>query len=202
MLAPEGGAVADQRHRADAGPAGAGGRRRSDCWSRSPTSPRAMSIEALLGTDRPYDERVQVIRPHPGPAGQRRQPAPPAGRLARCVASHRRERPRRAGLLLPALRAAGARRGPRRAGARPPGHRHRARLDRRQPGHRAATARSCRPATSTASRWRSPATCSRSPSPSWPASAERRIDRMLDPAFSRDLPRVPGAATPAPTPAS
>jgi histidine ammonia-lyase len=26
----------------------------------------AMSIEALLGTSRPYDERVQVIRPHPG----------------------------------------------------------------------------------------------------------------------------------------
>jgi histidine ammonia-lyase len=26
----------------------------------------AMSVEALLGTDRPYDERVQVIRPHPG----------------------------------------------------------------------------------------------------------------------------------------
>jgi histidine ammonia-lyase len=26
----------------------------------------SMSIEALLGTDRPYDERVQVIRPHPG----------------------------------------------------------------------------------------------------------------------------------------
>jgi histidine ammonia-lyase len=26
----------------------------------------AMSIEALLGTDRPFDERVQVIRPHPG----------------------------------------------------------------------------------------------------------------------------------------
>jgi histidine ammonia-lyase len=26
----------------------------------------AMSIEALLGTDRPYDPRVQVIRPHPG----------------------------------------------------------------------------------------------------------------------------------------
>src|SRR6476646_6723190 len=25
-----------------------------------------LSIEALLGTDRPYDERVQVIRPHPG----------------------------------------------------------------------------------------------------------------------------------------
>jgi histidine ammonia-lyase len=26
----------------------------------------AMSIEALLGTDRPYDERVQALRPHPG----------------------------------------------------------------------------------------------------------------------------------------
>lgn len=26
----------------------------------------AMSVESLLGTDRPYDERVQVIRPHPG----------------------------------------------------------------------------------------------------------------------------------------
>jgi histidine ammonia-lyase len=26
----------------------------------------ALSIEALLGTDRPYDERVQRIRPHPG----------------------------------------------------------------------------------------------------------------------------------------
>jgi histidine ammonia-lyase len=26
----------------------------------------AMSVEGLLGTDRPYDERVHVIRPHPG----------------------------------------------------------------------------------------------------------------------------------------
>jgi histidine ammonia-lyase len=26
----------------------------------------ALSIEALLGTDRPYDERVQILRPHPG----------------------------------------------------------------------------------------------------------------------------------------
>lgn len=26
----------------------------------------AMSVEGLLGTDRPYDERVQVLRPHPG----------------------------------------------------------------------------------------------------------------------------------------
>src|SRR5439155_6884769 len=26
----------------------------------------ALSVEALLGTDRAFDERVQVIRPHPG----------------------------------------------------------------------------------------------------------------------------------------
>ncbi len=26
----------------------------------------ALSVEALLGTDRPYDERVQILRPHPG----------------------------------------------------------------------------------------------------------------------------------------
>jgi len=26
----------------------------------------AMSVECLLGTDRPYDERVQTLRPHPG----------------------------------------------------------------------------------------------------------------------------------------
>jgi histidine ammonia-lyase len=26
----------------------------------------ALSVEALLGTDRPYDNRVQIIRPHPG----------------------------------------------------------------------------------------------------------------------------------------
>jgi histidine ammonia-lyase len=26
----------------------------------------AMSVEALLGTDRPYDQRVQALRPHPG----------------------------------------------------------------------------------------------------------------------------------------
>ncbi|MDQ1628761.1 MAG: histidine ammonia-lyase [Actinomycetota bacterium] len=48
----------------------------------------AMSIEALLGTDRAYDERVQVIRPHPGQLAS-------AGNLRRLlagsplVASHR-----------------------------------------------------------------------------------------------------------------
>ena len=48
----------------------------------------AMSIESLLGTDRAYDERVQVIRPHPGQLAS-------AGNLRRLlagsplVASHR-----------------------------------------------------------------------------------------------------------------
>ncbi|MBA2769382.1 MAG: histidine ammonia-lyase [Sporichthyaceae bacterium] len=48
----------------------------------------AMSVEALLGTDRTYDERVQVIRPHPGQLAS-------AGNLRRLladsalVASHR-----------------------------------------------------------------------------------------------------------------
>src|SRR5688572_23488687 len=48
----------------------------------------AMSVESLLGTDRPYDERVQVIRPHPGQLAS-------AGNLRRLlagsplVASHR-----------------------------------------------------------------------------------------------------------------
>ncbi len=48
----------------------------------------AMSVESLLGTDRPYDERVQVIRPHPGQLAS-------AGNLRRLlagsplIASHR-----------------------------------------------------------------------------------------------------------------
>src|ERR1017187_5088557 len=51
----------------------------------------AMSIEALLGTDRTYDERVQVIRPHPG---QLRSAAALRGLLAGSglVASHRESR--------------------------------------------------------------------------------------------------------------
>ena len=51
----------------------------------------ALSIEALLGTDRTYDERVQVIRPHPG---QLRSAAALRGLLAGSglVASHRESR--------------------------------------------------------------------------------------------------------------
>ena len=101
----------------------------------------AMSIEALLGTDRPYDERVQVIRPHPGQldsaanlrallAGSR--PAWPAtGRAATpsrtptaCAAPPRCTAPSATSCLRQAR------------------HRHRAGRRGRQPGHRAPTARS------------------------------------------------------------
>jgi len=51
----------------------------------------ALSVEALLGTDRPYDERVQVLRPHPG---QLVSAANLRGLLARSplLASHRYSR--------------------------------------------------------------------------------------------------------------
>jgi histidine ammonia-lyase len=51
----------------------------------------ALSVEALLGTDRPYDERVQIIRPHPGQltsAGNLRSLLAGSGLLA----SHRHSR--------------------------------------------------------------------------------------------------------------
>ena len=69
----------------------------------------ALSVEALLGTDRPYDERVQVIRPHPGQQAERGQPAGAARGVA-ADGEPPAQPPRRAGRLLPALRAAGARR--------------------------------------------------------------------------------------------
>ena len=51
----------------------------------------ALSVEALLGTDRPYDERVQVIRPHPGQlASARNLRALLAG--SPLLASHRHSR--------------------------------------------------------------------------------------------------------------
>jgi len=40
--------------------------REAELLTRAADVACALSIEALLGTDRPYDERVQVIRPHPG----------------------------------------------------------------------------------------------------------------------------------------
>ena len=167
-LAAKEGLSPDQRHRADAGAARAGGRR--DRAAGQGGRHRLRDERRVAARHRPAVRRAGAGDPARTPASSpARQPAAAARRLP-AGRQPPGERPRRAGLLLPALRAAGARRGARRALPRPPGHRHRARLDRRQPGDRARTARSCRPATSTASRSRSPATCSRSRSPSSPAS--------------------------------
>ena len=38
----------------------------ADLLTRAADIACALSVEALLGTDRPYDERVQALRPHPG----------------------------------------------------------------------------------------------------------------------------------------
>ena len=113
-LRRQGGPGADQRHRRHP--------RHAAC-SRSPTSRRccsvadvaaAMSVEALLGTDRAFAADLIALRPQPGQAasaanlraaarglGDRRQPP--------------RRRPACPGRLLAALRAAGERRRARRA---------------------------------------------------------------------------------------
>ena len=92
----------------------------------------AMSVEALLGTDRAFADDLVALRPHAGPGGQRREPAPRAGRLADRRQPPLRRRPR-AGRLLAALRAAGQRRRARHARARRARRRARAGVGDRQP---------------------------------------------------------------------
>ncbi len=79
-----------------------------------PTWPGAMSLEALKGSSRPFDERLHAARPHPGQAVVAQQPAR-APRRERDHGEPPRLRPR-AGRLQPPLHAAGARRLARRAG--------------------------------------------------------------------------------------
>ena len=73
----------------------------------------AMSVEALLGTDAVFAADLQALRPHPGQAVERGQPARAAGRLGRRGQPPRAGLHPRAGRLLAALRPAGARRRPR-----------------------------------------------------------------------------------------
>ena len=61
----------------------------------------ALSIEALLGTDRPYDERVQALRPHPGQLDSAAKPARAAERVP-AAGQPPAQPPRGAGRLLPA----------------------------------------------------------------------------------------------------
>ena len=118
---PQGGPVAGQRHRADAGAARLLGPRRRDARAGGRRGLRALDRGAArhrpaLRRAGPGDQAAS------GPAGQRGQPARAAGRVA--AAGQPPAQPARgAGRLLPALRAAGARRGQGRAHLRPPGPR-------------------------------------------------------------------------------
>ena len=94
----------------------------------------AMSVEALLGTDRVFADDLQALRPQPGQAASAaNMRAVLAGladrRLARRPGGHPG-----AGRLLAALRAAGRRCLPRHARSRPPDRGPGARLGDRQPG--------------------------------------------------------------------
>ena len=92
----------------------------------------AMSVEALLGTDRAFAADLQALRPQVGQAVERGQPAPAARRFG-----DRGEPPRGrsagAGRLLVAVHAAGARRRARHHRPRPHDRRARARRGDRQP---------------------------------------------------------------------
>ena len=92
----------------------------------------AMTVEALLGTDRAFAADLQALRPQPGQAVSAGEPPAAARRLG-----HRRQPPRRrppgAGRLLAALHAAGARRGPRHRCPRRARRRPRAGVGHRQP---------------------------------------------------------------------
>ncbi len=92
----------------------------------------AMSVEALLGTDRAFAEDLIALRPAARTGGERAEPAPPARRVGDRRQSSLR-RPARPGRLLAAMRAPGQRRRARRPRARRAGGRDRARLGDRQP---------------------------------------------------------------------
>ncbi len=158
-----------------------------------------MSLDALLGTDRAYDPRVVEIRPQPGQllsAANLRALLAGSGLLA----SHRHDiDARRAGLLLRALRPAGARRGPRPRRPRPPRRRGRARA--RSSTTRSSSAPRGRDGSQDPDDYEVMSTGNFHGEPlAFAADAlamavaelasisERRTDRMLDPAFSRGLP--------------
>ena len=146
----------------------------------------AMSVEALLGTDRAFAADLQALRPHPG---QTARPPTCAGCSPAAPSSpppHRR--PPGAGRLLAALRAAGARRGARHA--RPSRGRSptRAALGDRQPG--GAGRRPGRVAAATSTARRSAYACDflAVAAADLGAMAERRTDRLLDRTRSQGLP--------------
>ncbi len=130
----EGGPRADQRHRRDARHAGARRGRPARAAARPRTSPpRCASRRCSAPTRRSTPGCRRCARTR-----GRRRPPPTCGRCwpgSAVVASHRGPgRHPGPGRVLAALRAAGARRGPRHARARGGGRGHRARQRHRQPG--------------------------------------------------------------------
>ena len=131
----------------------------------------AMSVEALLGTDRAYAADLVAMRPHPGQAAS-------AANLRRLLAGSRdrgqpppRHDPPRPGRVLDAMRTPGGRLSARHHGPRTRRRRAGAGLDHRQPGHHRSMAASSPTATSTAPRWPTSWTSWPSPWPMWPRSA-------------------------------
>ena len=100
----------------------------------------AMSVEALLATDRPFAEDIHALRPHPGQLASAREPTAADRRLEgdRVAPDDRARGP---GRVLAAVRAAGARRLPGRARVRALRRRARARERGRQPGRPARVGR-------------------------------------------------------------
>ena len=160
-----------------------------DALLRTADITAAMSVEALLGTDRVFAADLQALRPQPGQARRRGQPAGAAGRLAdRRLASRARLRPR-AGRLLAALRA-------RRSPAPPATPLAHARL---VAGVRAARRRSTTRSCTLDGRVESNGNFHGAPvayvldflaipTADVASISERRTDRMLDAARSRGLP--------------
>ena len=131
---PQGGPVPGQRHRADAGGARVLGARRARCWCRPPTWPAPCPSRRCSAPTGPTTSGFRRCgRTRASSTARRTCGALLAGLAA---AGQPPAQPARgAGRLLPALRAPGARRRPRRPHLRPARARDRAGLGRGQPDH-------------------------------------------------------------------
>ena len=147
----------------------------------------AMSVEALLGTDRAFAAELLALRPQPGQAVSARNLRALLDESA-IVASHRVRRSSGSGRLLAALRASGDRRRSRHARARTARGRTPSCARRSTTRWCCPMAASNRAATFTAPRW--PCACDflAIGAAEVGAIAERRTDRLLDSTRSHGLP--------------
>ena len=162
----EGGPGPHQRHRRDARHAVLALRTTWGCCCAAADVAAAMSVEALLGTDRVFADDLQALAAPPRPGRVGRQPATAAGRVGASsratAAAGLHPRP---GRVLAALRAPGARRSPGHAGTRRSGRRPRAGGSRSTTRSSPSTGGSSPTATSTAPRSATCSTSSRSRPP-------------------------------------